>query len=311
MQGLNSMAQPLKLDFGSTELSARQRALLIEMNAQLPALCRAMPKPLRDPALLAIQRSFSGFRLQNLLHFFEKFYAPAWTVLDLLDPERAALSEDDVRLGARTQAMALFVQMLDAHLSDGRLPANHLFLQLRTEAWRWFSAGVEAAAVHVEGGDALGASLIDTYFEGVHRQDESYDATSYRARTCQKNAMGLVIPLLLARRAAVDERVLRSAYEAFVVAWRMLEDLRDFERDAKTGNQTSLYFVLPQSLQALWKSADGKELADRLRSSGQEALFVDLIGYELDAAVTLAREAGLAGYAAQIHHLRAGLRSAQ
>lgn len=305
------MAPPLKLDFGSAELSARQRTLLIEMNAQLPALCRAMPRPLKDPALLAIQRSFSGFRLQNLLHFFEKFYAPAWTVLDLIDPQRVTLSDDDVRLGARTQAMALFVQMLDDHLSDGRLPASHLFLQLRTEAWRWFSAGVESAAGSVDGGETLAASLIDTYFEGVHRQDEIYDTPSYRARTCQKLAAALAIPLLLARRARIDERVLRSSYESFVVAWRMLDDLRNFEQDAKTGSQTSLYFALPQSLQGLWKSADVDELGEGLRESGQASLCVDLIGYELDAAVTLAREAKLTEYAVQLQSLRAGLTSPQ
>jgi hypothetical protein len=295
-------------------LLPRQSALRAEMNAQIPALCLGLPRPLRSPAILAIQRHFACASLKNLASFFDKFHAPAWTILDWLDPRRETIDPATMRTAVGTQAMALFLHMFDDHLSDGDLPFGHLLLQLRTEAWMRFRAGIATVAAGVRGGDELAASLVDLYFEGVHGGEPPHDAGSFRARTCRELATGLIMPMLLARRSGQDEEAVRAAFEAFVVAWRMLDDLNDAEQDSATGTLTSLFFALPPGPQGRWQGAKGSStaaasLAAELLGGGHLEAFLAAIHAELGEAIARARRAGLAGYGVELDALRAGLRA--
>jgi hypothetical protein len=150
--------------------------------------------------------------------------------------------------------MAMFLHRLDDHLDDGEVPATHLVLLLRSEAWRlMIEAFGEGAA-----GDPEGASLaerfIADYYEGMTGGSEPDSLEGYCALFRKQMATWLVAPVLLARRADDSFAApVRAAYESFGIAWRLLDDMTDAREDAISGARSSVYLLLSREGQRLWR----------------------------------------------------------
>ncbi len=298
-------------NFGQVSFNQEQLTMLSLMNSQIVALCRALPSPLRDSAILTIQLYYTDFGLSNLLNFFTKFYVPSWSIIYWMQQAHPVLSPDELESAFCAQAIAYFLHMLDNHLADGQIPTSHLLLQLRTQAWIKFTQKTATLAQYISDGEALVQELIDIYFSGIHCPPnvDGLDAYSdlFRKQLCTT----LVVPMLVAHRTRCNANEIRQAYEFFGLAWRLLDDLRDCTIDATSGRMSSLYYFLSPQLRELWllcrgkdeASPEWKELQLHLEKEGILADFIFQILVKLEEAQNVAQTAGLDGYAVQLCQL--------
>ncbi len=304
--------------FGEVDLDLAQSLWLDEMNKALIELCQEMPASLRDASLLAIQRHLAGFQLRNLLTFFTKFAAPAWTVLYWLEQRGPSLDERDAARLRRGQAMAMFLHILDDHLVDGEIPLDNCTLQLRTQAWMAFAASTQALAAQVPDGPMLRDALLSRYFRGVHAAPPPTNLGDYCAIFRDQLATGLVLSFLMARRNGVDEVSVGGAFEEFGIAWRLLDDLRDLTTDLAAGTKSGVYLSLCPRGRRLWEdcirlgqaSPVWPELAQVLDEGVLDEIVTRVIRH-LEKAANLADAAGLVPYGRELRQLAAPLRVPQ
>lgn len=311
------------LNFGQVELTPEQAALLALMNRQIIELCRTLPKSLQDSALLAVQRHFTGFQLTNLMNFFTKFYVPSWSLIYWMDRQaessaHTGLSAQELEQAIVAQGLAYFLHMLDDHIADGQIPISHLLLQLRTQAWIKFTGLAQGLAQSVADGDVIIQSTLDRYFQGIHDPVAPSDFDGYCELFRQQLSTTLVIPLLVAKRTGCPTQPLQKSYEAFCIAWRLLDDLRDCDEDTFAGQKSAIYYSLSPDYQAIWKVCQRGDVASShwavLRSYLEEAnvlknLVQQTIGY-LYQAQDFAQVAGLTPYVQELQALAVPLQAA-
>lgn len=294
------------IDFGPIALNDEQRALLGKLNRFIPELIAGLPGPLRDGAALFVQEHYARNSLKRFLNFYDKYYPPAWTMLYWLKNDVSATAFEH---GLRAQAMAMFLHMYDDHLTDGQIRLDHMHLQLRTHAWGVFVDSVQRAGVGVSRSEEITVGLLGDYFRGVHREENVADSEEYAERFRLQSATWLIVPLIFAGDQSEEySRSLRAAYESFALAWRYLDDLRDWVDDAAVGERSALYYLLGTEDRAIWDDHRKTGAADL--EAPLRAVFpglVQSIAELLADAGSRAREIGLDGLAGEYEALRAPL----
>jgi hypothetical protein len=155
--------------------------------------------------------------------------------------------------------MALFLHPLDDHLNDGQLPATHLNLLLRSQAWRLMHAALPPLAAAVPDGNAMVQGMIDDYYTSIGKAPPQANLDGYCAHFRHQMATWLIVPALLARQGPADPGravALEKAYASFGIAWRLLDDLQDIAFDRRSGTPSALYFCLPEQLRAEWRLSE-------------------------------------------------------
>jgi hypothetical protein len=307
---------PLKLqayqqiNFGKIALTPEQREALAGLNHQLIPFCQSLPPALQTGAIFAIQQHFTGFQLGNLQRFFTKFYAPSWTLLGWMG-NAGAMAATELAQAIHLQGMAYFLHMLDDHLADGQIPVSHLMLQLRTQAWMRFIQGAEQLVPSENDRASLIHDWINRYFSGVHGLEPLDSLAGYCEQFRQQLSTTLVLPMILADRTGHDAAAVREAYEAFCIAWRLLDDLRDCQDDAMAGERSGVYYLLPLEQRQGWQDCQGlapnsgawQAMADYLELSGVLRGMVAEILAWLATAQAAAARANLPGYAEELRQL--------
>ncbi|MET9834749.1 hypothetical protein ABZ078_36925 [Streptomyces sp. NPDC006385] len=311
------------LNFGEVPLTAEHQALCRWLNGRIPALCARMPTPLRDTALLALQIGLCQGSARNVARFYDKYYAPAWTVIPCLaaGTTHRHVNGDRVLDALGAQAAAMFLHLLDDHLADGDLPVDHLFLHLRTEAWNEFRACLARLSEDVPGSELIVEPLVERYFTHIHNPPEQEDLSSYEAVFRGQSATWLIAPLLTAALAGhgPERQVsLREMYEEFCLAWRALDDLRDCAADAAAGQPTAIFHLLPPRHRNGWHGVHTDPGADHERTALLNALRAGgyvagarLIRTHLSNATALADELQLPSLAEQYRLLARPLEELQ
>lgn len=301
-----------KIDFNPIPLDKAQIAILASMNRQIIQLCRSLPLSLQSNAVIAIQEYYTGFEITNLLNFFNKLYPPSWSLIHWMQEANPVLRPSEMENAFSCQALAHFLCMLDNHLSSGKIPINHLLLQLRTQAWVQYNNNIMKLTQNIAGGEGFVQELINTYFSSVHESDnvEGIDAycNLFRKQLCTK----LAAPMLVAKHTDFDTNLIRQSYESFCIAWRLLDDLRDCYDDAMKGKMTAVYQLLSSESRQLWLSCQGKNeesyrwktLKHSIEQQRVLSELVLLICDYLEQAQTKADLAQLNGYATQIKYLK-------
>ena len=240
------------LEFQPVELDSSRRSLRTTLNQQLPLLCQAMPTPMQGAAIRDLQAAYAGHSPLGLAKFFDKFYAPTWTVLHWLHCVRP-LTDTMFGFAVEGQAMAMFLHLLDDHLADGQLAASHLRLQLRTEAWGRYRDCAHRLSLALDPTRAVFDDCTTRYFATIDDSTVVNDLMAYESRFAGQLATGLVIPLLLARHAGIGQSMVREAFEHFGVAWRLLDDLRDWASDANDRACSAIWYMLDSGGRELWR----------------------------------------------------------
>lgn len=220
--------------------------------------------------------------------------------------------------------MAMFLHAFDDHLADGQLPVTHLALLMRSQSWMIMNRAFERLARGEEKGPAIVREFIDDYCSSIETPDETETLDCYCALFRKQMATWLIVPILLARRICADEEFSRSiqeAYSSFGIAWRLLDDLQDIEKDMIKGVHSSIYVCLNEDLRGWWDK-DSQEKKDQNNDCVQTILsyvleekvidtIMDRVCNELESAASIADSCSIPGLAGEFRCLMKPLRKEQ
>lgn len=301
--------------FGTVELAPGLEAFRQALNREMTEFLYSLPAPTHADAAVFFMQHL-GTRFIPDFDYFRHYHPPAWSVLYWIAGRRAHRKSSPAEEGwARmAHAMALFLHPLDDHLNDGQLPATHLNLLLRSQAWRRMHAALEPLADAVAGGGAVVRGLIDDYYASIGTPPTIPTLEGYCTHFRRQMATWLIVPVLMARRQAADRSFaadLKRAYESFGIAWRLLDDLQDITADRVSGARSAVYYALPARLRPAWALGDASatvprhdRVADYLAVHAVHRTIQARIGNELAAAAALVAGLGMTEMAAELHALR-------
>ena len=110
-------------------------------------------------------------------------------------------------------------------------------------------------ARRVESGSAIVRDFIDDYYSSIATSDGTKSLDSYCDLFMKQMATWLIVPILIARKICADEgfsRSIQAAYSSFGIAWRLIDDLQDIEKDMMQGVHSSIYVCLNEDLRGCW-----------------------------------------------------------
>lgn len=315
-----------RVDFGTVNLSREEEEFLGELNRAMLSLCEDLPKSRQTEAVLFLmnymQASFNGG-----ISFINYFYAPAWSILfwlhqSLSDDEK--LEPEYMKEALTGHSMAMFLHAFDDHLTDGQLPITHLALLIRSQSWMIMNRAFERVARYVERGPAIVRGFIDDYYASIAISPGPKSLNSYCDLFRKQMATALIVPILLSKRIHTGEefsRSIQAAYCSFGIAWRLLDDLQDIEKDMLKGVHSSIYVCLNEEIRARWDqsykdkkkfyNSKLKTIMHYIREKGVIECIMERICSELDSAAAIADSCGLPGLAGEFHSLLKPLRKGQ
>jgi hypothetical protein len=216
----------------------------------------------------------------------------------------------------------MFLHALDDHLSDGQLPVTHLALLTRTQSWMIMNRAFERLARGVPKGTAIVCDFIDDYYSSIGTSDEMESLDRYCAFFRKQMATWLIVPVLMAKRMYAKEefaRTVQAVYSSFGIAWRLLDDLQDIEKDMMKGIHSSLYTCLPGGIRKVWNRVKEEKADGNGGSAGQVLNYVlanriidrirQRICGELESAASKADSCDMTGFADELRCLLRPLRN--
>jgi hypothetical protein len=314
-----------QIDFGTVNLSQEEEKFRGELNREMLTLCQYLPKSMRtEAALFLVEYLHTSFI--GCVNFVNYFYAPAWSIIFWLHrfcPEnrKINLKMKDAKAG---HVMAMFLHALDDHITDGQLPVTHLTLLMRSQSWMIMNQAFKRLAKGVDQGAAIVSDFINDYYSSIGKSDETESLDSYCKFFRKQMATWLIVPVLMAKRMSADEefsRSIQSAYCSFGIAWRLLDDLQDIEKDMMRGVHSSIYVCLNENLRGWWDK-DPEEKKDQNNGYVQTILsyllenkVIDSIKEracsELVSAVSIADSCSMSDLAGELRCLLKPLRNGQ
>jgi hypothetical protein len=253
--------------FGQVALTEEVALFRHAMNREMMAFFRSLPPSTHTDAVVFCMQHFRT-PFFPAFDYFRNYPAPAWSVLHWIerhDAGRLPLAPEADCLARTAHAMALFLHPLDDHLNDGQLPATHLHLLLRSQAWFRMHTALERLAIDVPEGAALVRGFIDAYYASIGSPPAIPTLDGYGTHFRNQMATGLIVPVLMAKMRSGDAFALaiETAYGAFGIAWRLLDDLQDMAADMASGSHSAIYFCLPAAIQKQWDQPSRRD--DRAR----------------------------------------------
>lgn len=315
-----------RVDFGTVNLSRDEEGFRGELNREMLSLCEYLPDSMRTKAALFLvkylQASFSSG-----VNFVNYFYAPAWSILFWLlrsSPDNKKLNPECIEDAKIGHTMAMFLHAFDDHLTDGQLPVTHLALLMRSQSWMIMNRAFERLARGVKRGAEIVRGFIDDYYSSIGTSDGKKSLDSYCDLFRKQMATWFVVPVLLARRMSTDEKFshsIQAAYCSFGIAWRLLDDLQDIEKDMIKGVHSSIYVCLNEDLRGCWDE-DTEEKKEQNNGYMQTILsyvlekkvietIMDRACSELESAASIANSCSMPGLAGEFRCLLKPLREGQ
>jgi hypothetical protein len=251
--------------FGTVKLSEEEKVFCRQLNREILLLCKSLPQSTQIDAL-SFLFGYAGTSFNQEINFFKNYYVPAWSVIYwMVDscPENKKPADRDLKYAARAHSMAMFLHSLDDHLNDGQLSVTHLSLLLRSQAWMRMRNSLEDLCAEVSGGQDIVKNFIDDYYFSVCNSQEIESLDGYCDFFRKQMATWLVVPTLLAKKIAGNDRfilAIQRAYESFGIAWRLLDDIQDIEKDMIEGTHSAIYYCLSEDLKHMWDKQTGRKL---------------------------------------------------
>jgi hypothetical protein len=288
----------LPVRFGQVALTEDATVFRHAMNHEMMRFFRSLPPSTHTDAVVFCMQHFRTPFFPKF-DYFRNYPSPAWSVIHWIGQHYAGRlppAPEDNRLARTAHAMALFLHPLDDHLNDGQLPATHLHLLLRSQAWLHMHAALERLATRVPEGAALVRGFIDAYYCSIGSPPAIPTLEGYSAHFRNQMATGLMVPVLMAKMAAGDAfaAAIETAYQAFGVAWRLLDDLQDMVTDMASGSHSAIYFCLPSAIQKQWDQPsrrDDRARYEAIRSAVKRGGIVDIITVKIRTELTRAASA--------------------
>jgi hypothetical protein len=314
-----------RVDFGSVNLSREEEIFRGELNREMLSFCQSLPKSMRTKATLFLMEYLHA-PISDGLNFVNYFYAPAWSILFWLHrscPYKKKLTPKYLKDAKTSHTMAMFLHAFDDHLTDGQLPVSHLALLMRSQAWTIMNLAFESLAKKVEKGASIVSDFINDYYSSIGTSDATESLDSYCDSFRKQMATALIVPVLMALRMKPDEEFaccIRAIYSSFGIAWRLLDDLQDIEKDMTNGIHSSLYACLPDEIRKGWDRVKEEKEDRKYRGAAGQVLNYILINRviekimqricnELESAASRADSCDMTGFADELRFLSRPLRN--
>jgi len=315
-----------RVDFGTVNLSREEEAFRGELNREMLSLCEYLPKSMQTEAVLFLMKYLQA-SFGSGLDFVNYFYPPAWSILFWLHrscPDNIKLDPKYVVAAKTGHTMAMFLHAFDDHLVDGQLPITHLALLIRSQAWMIMNRAFERLVRDVERGPAMIRAFIDDYYASIATSGGTKSLDSYCALFRKQMATCLIVPILLSKRICSDEefsRSIQAAYCSFGIAWRLLDDLQDIEKDMMRGVHSSIYVCLNEDLRGYWdKNTEAEKnqnyggvqtILRYVLEKGVIDSIMERTCNELESAAAIANSCSMPGLAGEFRSLLKPLREGQ
>ena len=301
------------MHFGAARLSEKQNRFYRQFNDENISLCNSLPKCVQEEALRFLKQ-YSGIKRDEDSDFFKNYHAPSWSVIYWLthsDHHNGNdLTKEDIHDAVSSHAMAMNLHSLDDHLNDGQIPVNHLTLLLRSQSWMIMNAAFNRLAAGVDGGNKIVQRFLNDYYAGICNPQEPESLDGYCDRFRKQMATWVIVPVLISKKIGLDENwtdAVQKAYESFGIAWRLLDDIQDMEKDMMGGEHSAIYIGLPDKEKIWWdkipleKSSNRngfqKRILDHIVSNGVVELVRKKAVGELESAASIADGIKLTGLA--------------
>jgi hypothetical protein len=312
------------IDFGPVDFSEEEKEFSRELNREMLLLCKSLPESTQTETALFLMRYLRA-SLGDGVNFVQYFYAPAWSILYWLiksNPSETRLEPTDIQNAKTGHTMAMFLHAIDDHLTDHQVPVTHLTLLLRSQSWMIMNQAFRQLAAVVDGGAEIIERFIDGYYSSIRSCDGIESLDSYCGLFRKQMATALIVPVLVAKRKTDDEEFVRSiqaAYESFGIAWRLLDDIQDAEKDMIKGVRSSVYVSLPEEMRDWWdrnaeekkNSGDGQIIWRYVLENGVLHMIIKKICGELASAASVADACDMTGLAAEFRCLSKPLENGQ
>ena len=268
------------MDFGGVCFSGTQKGFYQDLNGKILTLCDALPESVQTDALLFLMK-YSGLSMGQKLEFFRNYKVPSWSLVYWLSHHAPSnrLSQKDINQAMTAHAMAMILHSLDDHMNDGQMPATHLTLLLRSQAWMIMQHSLKKLSANIDEGEKIVVDLIDAYYAGIAGPSDSHSLDLYCNLFRQQMATWLITPVLILQKLECDKEYIHSiqmAYESFGIAWRLLDDINDIEMDMHNGEYSAIYVDLPLKMKKLWHK--GKKTDAVYKNKKKDII----IGYIID-----------------------------
>jgi hypothetical protein len=315
-----------RVDFGAVNLSQEEEIFRRELNREILSICGYLPRSVRSKAVLFLMKYLHASFVDGL-NFVDYFYAPAWSILFWLHrscPDNRKLDPKYVKNAKTGHTMAMFLHAFDDHLTDGQLSVTHQALLMRSQSWMIMIQAFERLAKKVEKGEAIVSDFIDDYYSSIGTSDKTESLDSYCDFFKKQMATWLIVPLLMAKKMDLNKKfahTIQTIYSSFGIAWRLLDDLQDIEKDLIEGIHSSLYACLPNNMREKWDRVK-KEKADGRSVSAIKVLNYILVNgvidsirqricIDLESAACGADSCNMPGYAEELRCLLRPLRNGE
>ncbi len=271
-----------KIDFGTIALSDQEKIFYRKFNNEIISLCNTLPESVQTDALLFFMK-YSGLSIGQKLLFFKNYYVPSWSIVFWLTrffPDNNESFQEKTKSAITAHAMAMMLHSLDDHINDGELPASHLTLLLRSQAWMMMIDSLESLSSGSNNGKRIISDLIDDYYSGILTSDDPETLDTYCALFRKQMATWLIVPVLLSKMIKNDDEFssgVQAAFESFGIAWRLLDDINDIRADMKNGTHSAVYVCLPEKIKNLW------DLSERNDSTADRASHNTILNHIIDA----------------------------
>jgi len=254
------------MEFGGVHFSGAQHDFYQNLNNNILTLCDGLPESAQTDALLFLMK-YSALSLGQKLDFFKNYIVPSWSVVYWLTHHTLGnrLSQKEINQAITAHAMAMILHSLDDHINDGQLPATHLTLLLRSQAWLIMHHSLNKLSGNMAEGEKTVIDLIDKYYSSINGTNDVDTLDLYCHQFRPQMATWLITPILILQKTNCQIEYIHSvrmAYESFGVAWRLLDDINDIEMDIRNGQFSSIYVELPLKMKKLWQKRQGAEVND-------------------------------------------------
>jgi hypothetical protein len=262
-----------EVDFGDVNLSDGEKKFCREWNNESILFCKTLPDSTQTDALLFfLKYAKTSFEKLNL---FRLYYVPAWSIIYWLiqsGPGGSGIKQVDIKNAKAAHFMAMFLHALDDHLTDNQLPATHLTLLLRSQAWMIMNNALSSLADGVDGGAKIVEGFLDEYYSSIRSSEKIESLDRYCELFRRQMATWLIVPVLMAKKMSTDAEfteAIRTAYGSFGIAWRLLDDINDIEADMISGVHSSIYVCLSKDIQNCWEKNRRGNIRNEISSHGK------------------------------------------
>ncbi|WP_207766662.1 hypothetical protein [Leptospira hartskeerlii] len=296
-----------RLDFSLSDNPEGTEEFCKLLNRSALSICYGLPISLRTEAVLFLYKH-SQNSITEGFNFLRKYYSPSYSILYWINESAHGLPWENpwLTLLLESHSSALLLHSIDDHLTDGSLRANHIILQLRTEAWTRYAQSSKLFGREVHDGVLIADEFIDRYFKSIVNLGITESLEAHLSRFRSQMGIWSLQPYLLARSFFSKDQaeLVRRMYEFFGVAWRLLDDYQDLNEDLENEDISSMIYFLPEYKRQDWKRNKKREILGLLEEIHLEDQIADLINSYLNEASKLAEDLHLPKYANSLLSLK-------